>query len=74
MPSYAVRICQIGCPVECKHGHPCVVGSFGGIDRDHPHPVERGREQHFAMDADGELMHEWNGQRGKCKVYDPAEC
>lgn len=72
MARYHAYICVIGCDVECRHHHPCVVGSFGGIDRDHPHPTERGREQHFADSGDG-MMHEWNGKAGRCKIYDPAE-
>jgi hypothetical protein len=64
--NYAVHICTIGCDVECRHGHCCVVY---WIDQEHPHPTKRGREQHYAMDDVG-MMHEWNGAAGKCRIYD----
>jgi hypothetical protein len=66
---YAAYICAPGCMAECRHHEACVVY---WVDRDHPHPVKRGREQHFAMDNAG-MMHEWNGEAGKCRIYDPAE-
>jgi hypothetical protein len=64
----AAYVCQIGCMAECRHHHACVVYM---VDKAHPHPSKKGREQHFAMAPDG-MMHEWNGAAGKCSVYDPA--
>lgn len=66
--TYAIRVCQIGCMAECSHGHACMVFM---IDRNHPHPVDRGHEHHFAFD--GVHTHEWNGAKGRCRIYLPED-
>jgi hypothetical protein len=69
--AYRAYLCRIGCMAECRHHQTCVVGAFGGIDADHPHPVKGGRELHYAFDYDTGLMHEWAGRAGRCRVYRP---
>lgn len=66
----AVYVCAIGCTTDCTHGHACMVYAS---DEEHPHPTERGRAHHFAYDFERNEMHEWNGERGKCRIYTPEE-
>jgi hypothetical protein len=64
MARHVAYVCALGCLAECSHGHPCAIYM---IDREHPHPTKRGREQHLADDDEGNL-HEWNGAHGKCLI------
>jgi hypothetical protein len=65
--SGATYICPIGCVAECSHGVPCLVGAFGRIDAEHPHPVKRGHLAHLGDDG---RCHEWTGKNGRCVVTD----
>ena len=62
------RVCLIGCAAECRHGVPCVIGSFGGA-REGDHEVVRGRRKHGGDDG---RWHEWVGDAGtgRCVVSD----